>query len=137
VGRSGGPAVLLKLRVIYILEHKREAGAWSRRKGSPLRFGRVPGKHQGCACPTVMGAQCSLTSLPQSGPLPHATLPGCGDAVEVEGASSLQTHTWRGLELSPSGPTKQLNPQICLCCLPDIPEHSSHPSLQPPAEANS
>ena len=66
---------MLKLRVIYILEHKREAGAWSRRKGSPLRFGRVPGKHQGCACPTVMGAQCSLTSLPQSGPLPHATLP--------------------------------------------------------------
>ena len=55
MGRSAGPAVLLKLRAIYILEHKWEAGARSRRKGSPLRFGRVPGKHQGCACPTVMG----------------------------------------------------------------------------------
>lgn len=137
MGRSAGPAVLLKLRVIYILEHKQEAGAWSRRKGSPLRFGRVRGKHQGCACPTIMRAQCSLTSLPQSVPSPMPHLLAVETVWRLREPGSLQTHTRRGLELSPAGPTKQLNPQICLCCLPDIPEHSTHPSLQPPAEANS
>ena len=103
MGRSAGPAVLLKLRAIYILEHKWEAGARSRRKGSPLRFGRVPGKHQGCACPTVMGAQHSLTSLPQSGPLPHATLPGCGDGVEVEGARQPADPHMAGIRTEPRG----------------------------------
>lgn len=136
MGRSTGSAVLLKPNVIYILEHKQEAGAWSRKKGSLLRFGRVPDKHQGCACPTIMGAQCSLTTPTKRAPPQHHT-----SRVEtvwrLSEPGSQQTHTWRGLELSPPGPTKQLNPQICLCCLPDIPEHSTHPSLQPPAEANS
>ena len=136
MGRSTGSAVLLKLRVIYILEHKQEAGAWSRKKGSLLRFGRVPGKHQGCACPTVMGAQCSLTTPTKRSP-PWRHTSWVEIVWRLSEPGSLQAHTWRGLELSPTGPTEQLTSQICLCCLPDIPEHSTHPALQPPRGANS
>ena len=97
-------------------------------------------------CPASTRAVHAQPSWGHSAPSPHSHkavpsptphFPAVETAWRLREPGSLQTRTWRGLELSPAGPPKQLNPQICLCCLPDIPEHSPHPSLQPPAEANS
>lgn len=64
--------------VIYILEHKGEAGAWSGRKESLIQAST-----RAAHVPSFQWGHGVLPS-PQMGPLPNAVLPGCGDGAEAE-----------------------------------------------------